>query len=379
MRFDLERHGCDAPRVAAGGLSVWVVDDSALAQESVRAALADRFTVVAFDDGASMLEKLEHEEPPALLLLDWAMPDLSGPEICNVVRGRFDDFRLPILILTGVKQRIDAVEALAAGANDFITKPFTKEELVARIDAQLRIRRHAADRISQSDLERQLVGIVSHDLRNPIGAVRLTASLMLRREGRDERDILALQRIVAVSERANRMIVDLLDYTQASLRGELPIRIEPTDLGETVRQVIDEHRASHPLRTFAMRVEGDAKLEGDADRLAQVASNLISNAIAHGSTEHPIVVTVRGEGRRVQLLVTNRGEEIPEPVRARMFKPFQRGDAGKVGQRSVGLGLYIVDHVVRAHGGSIELGFAEGENSFCVTLPKTRARTSSGH
>jgi signal transduction histidine kinase len=358
--------------------SVWVVDDSSLAQEAVRAALAGRFSVTAFDDGASMLEKLEHGEPPDLLLLDWAMPDLSGPEICNLVRERYDDFRLPVVIITGVKQRIDAAEALAAGANDFITKPFTKEELVARIEAQLRIRRHAADRISQSDLERQLVGIVSHDLRNPIGAVRLTASLMLRREGRDERDILALQRIVAVSERANRMIVDLLDYTQASLRGELPIRIAPADLGEVARQVVDEHRTTQPTRSFTLEVDGDTKLEGDADRLAQVAGNLISNAIAHGSVEHPIRVMVRGVGRKVQLVVTNRGEAIPEAVQARMFKPFQRGDAGRAGQRSVGLGLYIVDHVVRAHGGTIELASADGENKFCVTLPKTRTR-SSGH
>jgi signal transduction histidine kinase len=345
-----------------------------LAQEAVRSALADRFTVVAFDDGPSMLEALQHTEPPALLLLDWAMPELSGVETCTLVRERYDDFLLPVVILTGVKQRIDAVEALSVGANDFITKPFTKEELVARIDAQLRIRRHAADRISQSDLERQLVGIVSHDLRNPIGAVRLTAALMLRREGRDERDVLALQRIVSVSERANRMIVDLLDYTQASLRGELPIRIAPIDLGEVARLVVDEHRASQPQREVRLLVDGDTKLEGDADRLAQVVGNLISNAIAHGSAEHPIVVTVRGVGRKVQVVVKNRGEAIPEAVQARMFKPFQRGDTGKAGQRSVGLGLYIVEHVVRAHGGTIEVESVGGDNSFCVTLPKARAR-----
>jgi signal transduction histidine kinase len=354
---------------------VWVVEDSALAQEAIRAALAGRYDVVCFDEGSSMLERLKREEAPDLLLLDWQLPELSGVEICSLVRESYDDFRLPVVILTGVRQRVDAAEALAAGANDFITKPFTPEELLARVGVQVRLRRQALDRVSQSGLEGQLLGIVSHDLRNPIGAIRLTAALMLRREPREERDVIALRRIVSASERANRLILDLLDCTQASIRGELPVRLGPADLGEIARQVAEEHRSTHPERTIELVREGDTRLEGDADRLAQLASNLISNALHHGTTERPVRVGVRGAASFVELTVVNSGEPIPPAVRAKMFKPFQRsGQSMQPGQRSIGLGLFIVDHLVRAHGGTIGVESSGGDTTFRVTLPKSPAK-----
>ncbi|WP_375771578.1 PAS domain S-box protein [Archangium gephyra] len=224
----------------------------------------------------------------------------------------------------------------------------------------------------RTEFEQQLIGIVSHDLRNPISAILLGAQLILRREDLGERLTASVVRIQASAERAVRMVRDLLDFTQARLGGGIPIVPSALDLHALTLQVMDEVRMSYPERDFQVHQEGDARGDWDPDRLAQVLTNLTSNAAKYSPVGTPVSVVTRGQGGQVTLEVHNEGAPIPSELRQRLFEPMQRGSAGvdRAG-RSIGLGLYIVDSIVRAHGGTIDVRSSADEGTtFTVRLPR---------
>ncbi|MBM7112540.1 sensor histidine kinase [Archangium primigenium] len=225
----------------------------------------------------------------------------------------------------------------------------------------------------RADFERQLIGIVSHDLRSPLSAIALGATVLLRREDLDARQRSAITRIITSSERAHRMIRDLLDFTQARLGGGIPLERRPMDAHALARQVVDEVGLAHPEHPIDVEAHGDGHGEWDADRLAQVLINLLNNALRHGAPDTPVTVRTVGEAEGLRLEVHNRGAPIPEALRARLFQPMERGTQAQEGRegRSIGLGLYIVDHVIQAHGGRIEVRSSEAEGTtFTVVLPR---------
>lgn len=223
-----------------------------------------------------------------------------------------------------------------------------------------------------AEFRERLIGIVSHDLRSPISAILLGATSVLRREGLNERDAKTVVRIQSAAERANRMIRDLLDYTQARLGGGIRVESRPMDLHTVVRQVVEEMAMAYPDRHIEVSQQGDLHGDWDVDRLAQVVGNLISNALHYSPEGTPVRVETVGAAQEVTLTVHNLGPAIPAPQQQKIFEPMQRASADVNPQnRSVGLGLYIVKHLVRAHGGTIEVRSVEEEGTtFTVRLPR---------
>jgi PAS domain S-box-containing protein len=222
------------------------------------------------------------------------------------------------------------------------------------------------------DFEEKLIGIVSHDLRNPLNAITLAAGTMLRRVDLDERAKRGVGRISDAAERANRMIRDLLDFTQARLRGSIPIQRRPLDFHAFVGQVLDEVRLAFPERRIEAAHAGPGEGEWDADRLAQVVINLVNNALAYSPLDTPVRVEARGQDGLMLLSVQNQGTPIPPEVQKSLFEPMQRGtQKGATTSRSIGMGLFIADHIVRAHGGAIEVRSTREEGTtFTVRLPR---------
>ena len=145
----------------------------------------------------------------------------------------------------------------------------------------------------------------------------------------------------------------------------------PGDVHAVVRQVVDEAQVSNPGRAVQLVQSGDGQGAWDADRLAQLVGNLLSNALQHGPPDMPVHVESRGEGGHVHISVHNAGVPIPPDVLPRLFQPLQRGGTGVSEVRSVGLGLYIVDQVVRAHAGTVEVASTAGAGTtFTVRLPR---------
>ncbi|HEX8701983.1 MAG TPA: ATP-binding protein [Myxococcaceae bacterium] len=240
-------------------------------------------------------------------------------------------------------------------------------------------KRLEAETRQRAAFERQLIGIVSHDLRNPLSAITLTASA-LKPQAADERQQRGIHRIHTAAERATRMIRDLLDFTQARHRGTIPIQRTSADLHELVRTVVDEARAARPNRAIEVTLQGNGAGQWDADRLAQVITNLLSNALQYSPPSTPVRVAALDEKDALVLEVHNEGAPISEELLPRIFEPLERG-AALVDQegRSIGLGLYIVRHLVLAHAGTVGVRSTAGEGTtFTVRLPRRPPASTPG-
>jgi PAS domain S-box-containing protein len=225
----------------------------------------------------------------------------------------------------------------------------------------------------RAEFEKYLAGIVSHDLRNPLGAILIGAANLLRMPNLPEPAKKAARRIHSATERASRMIRDLLDFTEARLGGGIRVEHQPADLFAVATSTIEEVRAISPDRTLDVSHVGNTCGAWDTDRIAQVVTNLVSNALAYSPAESPVGIRVEGRDGHVELAIHNEGPPIPRERLGRIFEPLQRAidPVNRTPQRSVGLGLYIVNAIVRAHGGTVDVLSEEGlGTTFTVCLPR---------
>jgi PAS domain S-box-containing protein len=187
-----------------------------------------------------------------------------------------------------------------------------------------------------------------------------------------ERTSKAATRIRAAADRASRMIRDLLDFNQARMQG-LPVHCEPLDFHAHVLRVVKEVRLAHPDRYIGFHASGEGRGQWDGDRLAQVVTNLVGNALQHSPEGSPVRVSTRSEGSSVLLEVHNEnaGHSIPREVLSHLFEPYRRGAEAGAGQGSLGLGLFITQEIVHAHDGSIHVhSTPEVGTTFTVRLPR---------
>lgn len=238
-------------------------------------------------------------------------------------------------------------------------------ERAARVEAQ---RAEEAARRAM-EVQERLVGIVGHDLRTPLAAIRMATSLLFRRGGLSDEQARTLARLGASAARMTHIIRDLLDFTRARKDGSLPVEPMPIDLADVVRRASAELQAVHPDRRILLELPAAAPLVGDPDRLQQVLSNLVGNAVQHGPPSAPIRVRVEAAPGVVAVAVHNEGPPIPAELVPALFEPFRQGARGGH-DGSVGLGLFIVRELVRAHGGTVEVASsAEAGTTFTVRLP----------
>jgi signal transduction histidine kinase len=216
----------------------------------------------------------------------------------------------------------------------------------------------------------QLLGMVSHDLRSPLAAIAASTQLALRRASEDEALVRALRRTSSAAGRMGRMIEDLLDFTRARLGGGIPLSRREADLGKIARYAVEEAQAANPEHPLVHRLHYQKGLY-DPDRMSQVVQNLIANALEHGAARAPVVVETRPEGERVVLEVSNQGAAIPEEMLPTLFEPFRGGAPGKA--RHLGLGLFIVREIVRAHGGEVSARSGPEGTTFTVRVPRRPA------
>jgi signal transduction histidine kinase len=218
----------------------------------------------------------------------------------------------------------------------------------------------------------QFLAILGHDLRNPIGAIALGASTLARATDQGEASARVASCILSSARRMDRLVADLLDLTRTRLGPGIPLHRAPMDLAPVCRQVVAEIKQAHPREPVRFAWRGDLHGEWDGDRLAQVLQNLVGNAIQYGAKEAPVTVTARGGGDEVVLEIHNEGPPIPSDVVGTIFEPMTHHGAESGGrQTNLGLGLYIAEQVVSAHGGKIGVTSSEAEGTtFVVHLPR---------
>jgi phosphoserine phosphatase RsbU/P len=292
---------------------------------------------------------------------------LVGAARAAAARGEQRSLRYRIRARSGAEKW---VWDRAVGIADVAGGPAYIEGFVTDVTDQMRAQAEAERR---AELEQQLIGIVSHDLRNPLNVILLATAAALTNEELDPGVARLLLRIKSAGDRAERMIRDLLDFTQARLGAGIHVDRGRTDLRQVVAQVVEEAETTRPGRRIEVEHAGVGGSEGewDPDRLAQVVSNLVVNALRHGDSDAAVTVRTRGAPDVVVLEVHNRGEPIASELQARLFQPLQRGTTADRASRSVGLGLYIVDQIVKSHGGAIEVESSREEGTtFRVSLPR---------
>ncbi len=218
------------------------------------------------------------------------------------------------------------------------------------------------------------LGILGHDLRNPIGAVSVSADRIAKLGPLNERQAALAVRIKDAASRAIRTLDDLLDLTRVQFGSDLPISRDRMDMAVLSRQLVDEMQAVHPRRAIALEVNGDMEGEWDMLRMGQVLSNLIGNAIEHGFKDTPVEVDVAGTPHDVVLSVRNKGVPIPQERLRMIFDSFIRSDGDRqepAGSTHLGLGLYITRKIVEAHGGTIDVTSSERDGTrFVVSIPR---------
>jgi sigma-B regulation protein RsbU (phosphoserine phosphatase) len=225
----------------------------------------------------------------------------------------------------------------------------------------------------------QLMGVLSHDLRNPLGAVLGLSGLLALQDGLPANMSEGLDQIQQSARRMNEMIETLLDVTRLRQRRGMPLSRQQVDLLALSRKVADELRAAHPEREIRLAARGDVNGHWDPARIEQVASNLVANALTHGAAASPVELTLAGDGSDVQLEVTNRGQAIAPDLIDHLFEPFRQGAAERAKPRpsGLGLGLFIARQIVRSHGGTIAVKSDDEATTFTVRLPRVAAETET--
>lgn len=369
---------------AQPAVQLLLVEDDAVDRLAVERALAAsqleaQLSVVV--DAEAALTAMR-EKTFDCVLLDYNLPRGNGLTVLQALREAGDD--TPVIAMTGHGDEDLVVELMKAGATDYIAKQSLRAERLAqsiRSALLLRQARRSA-RASQRALKEQLefaellVGIVSHDLRNPLQAISMSTALLERRGDLPAESLRAVARIKSSSQRAVRLIRDLLDFTQARAGGGIPVHPEPVDLVALTQAAVDEMTLAHPGCDIVLQSAGPLAAEIDADRVTQVVSNLLSNALAYGAAGMPVSVLLRREPTTARLEVHNSGEPISPDRVGVLFEPMRRLRMDRPRTGNIGLGLFIVDSIVRAHGGSVTVHSDETLTRFVVTLPLLRQSAS---
>ena len=224
------------------------------------------------------------------------------------------------------------------------------------------------DERETAELREQFIAVLGHDLRNPLGSID-AATRVLRAAATDARSRTMLDMAQSSVRRMAGLIGHVLDFARARLGGGLALdRKNETELAATLQHVIAELRTTSPNHPIEANIDLPEPVYCDRERIGQVLSNLLANALTHGAPQRPVEVEAKIDGGSFELLVANAGEPIPQAKLERLFQPFTRATA-EPNQQGLGLGLYIAAQIARAHGGTLDVTSDAERTQFTFRMP----------
>ncbi|MDV3468894.1 hybrid sensor histidine kinase/response regulator [Stenotrophomonas sp. C3(2023)] len=362
-----------APVARVAPVNLLIVDDVPQNLVAMEALLRrDGVNLLLAQSGAQALELLlEHEV--ALALLDVHMPEIDGFSLAELMRGSQRSRDVPIIFLTASpNDPVRAFKGYESGAVDFLHKPVEPQVILSKVNVFIELyQQKQLLKARNEELERAIklnetmTAVLTHDLRTPLSAILLCTDKLSFDLPEDSGAQQTLVHLETSTLRMARMVEQLLDFSRIRTGG-LRLQLERCDAGKVVASVVEEAGRANPDANIHYEQYGDVRLHGDADRLGQIVSNLVGNAVVHGGKQGVQVQLDGTTAERVVLQVRNAGQ-IDPALMPRLFEPFK---ASFHASKGLGLGLYIADQFVAAHGGTLQARNEDDGVVFEACLPR---------
>lgn len=395
-------------------MRVIVIEDSRTQAEQLRLLLRKHgFDVDVALDGETGLARCRTTPTPVAVISDVVMPGIDGYEVARRIKRDPELGSIPVMLLTSLGDSSDIARAIAAGADNFITKPYRDDRLVRRLRRMIALREHGTEdavleiggerfplhatkshlaellvtsldvvteRIqeleeSEQRLERakkqreELMRIVAHELRSPLSSLMMSAELATTLpETADIRHTLP-ETVLRAARRMDRIISDLVDLTNIDL-GLLRTSPEPNDLVHVIRESLAALPAIAKSHRIECTMPDRVPVHADARRIEQVVTNYVSNAAKYSRPGSTIQIVVEASGARIRVEVRDEGVGVPAEDRPKVFERYFRTAVGQSSAEGLGLGLHICRSIVRLHGGEVGVESEVGKGStFWFELP----------
>lgn len=340
----------------------------------------EKFQVCTANNGMACIEMAQKEHPD-LILLDVMMPDINGFDTAVILKKNPETRDIPIIFLTALNSPQNLVRGFQVGANDFLTKPFNKEELVMRVTQQISL--VAAKRIIEkqnAELKAMLINrdkmysVIAHDLRSPMASIRMVLNLVLQSTSAEmvgSELYMLLDQANRESEEVHNLLDNLLKWTK-SQTGRLSVVMQDLDLNDIIPGVVEVFEMIAKTKNITLelkKTDEELKVHADNDMLKTVLRNFISNAVKFSPENSNIQIVMRKEGDFARVSVKDQGVGISSD---RLDSIFLKGETtyGTDGEEGSGLGLLLCQDFARKNGGDCYVESVEGQGStFSFTIP----------
>ncbi|RHB32913.1 response regulator [Bacteroides nordii] len=341
----------------------------------------EKFQIATASNGRQALDQVIKEKPD-LVLLDVMMPDMSGFEVSQQLKANPETAEIPIIFLTALNSTADIVKGFQVGGNDFISKPFNKEELIIRVTHQISL--IAAKRIivaQTEELRKTIIGrdklysVIAHDLRSPMGSIKMVLNMLILNLpsdtiGPEMYELLTMAN--QTTEDVFSLLDNLLKWTKSQI-GKLKVVYQDIDMVEVTEGVIEIFSMVAELKKISIRLKTPSKLEvyADIDMIKTVIRNLLSNAIKFSNEETEILVTVQEQEGMAVVSVKDSGCGIDEENQKKLLHTDTHFSTfGTNNEEGSGLGLLLCQDFVIKNGGRLWFTSAKGEGStFSFSIP----------
>lgn len=391
---------------------VLVAEDSRTQAYQLKALLEDHgHEVVVAVDGDEALQQAKARKPD-FVISDIVMPKRDGYSLCRALRGDPALKSLPIILVTSLAEPLDVVRALAAGADNFVTKPYDEQQLIRRVQRTLERSDHAhltvggesfeisASReqimdvlvsaledmsVRKSEIEASradlalatsrrddVLHVVSHELRGPLGVLVMAAdsfAVDAKANASQAKQQTFAERVLRQAHRMLAIVDDLLDVSRIEA-GELRVEPAAADLVAVIHEAVERIQPSLKKHTVTLRGATNVRALIDVDRVEQVIANFLTNAIKYSPSGGEIIVNVQTNASEAVVSVTDSGIGIPSSALPRIFERYFRAPGSEKAAKGIGLGLYVTKRLVEAHGGRVEVTSEVGKGTtFSFSVP----------
>jgi len=363
---------------------ILVVDDQPANIQLVGAVLGKLgHEIIPATDGPTALRRAALH-PPDLILLDMLMPEMDGCEVCRRLHATPEGANIPVIFLSAADNKDFIVRALESGGVDYVTKPFNQAELVSRVQTQLALK-HARDRLTQMAEDKdELLGILTHDLKNHLGGMQMSAQLLQERLSRgpapDARTAMLAENIQRTGDQMLAFVKEFLANAAADRGAALNLtKLSFSEAAATAVHHYEEAARRKQLQVEIICPTAVTAVLADPSAVSQVLDNLLSNAVKFSPPGRRITVRMQAGAGFVECQIQDEGPGFTDEDKARMFRRYTRLSARPTGgEPSTGLGLSIVRKLVLAMEGELRCESTPGQGTtFTIRLPAAETTTSS--